>query len=166
MSDENSFHQHVAWRLFLMSHSVLTKAVTAALDEAGCISFDTYDVLVTLSEAPGGLMKMGDLANATFFSNSGISRRAARLEEEGLMKRVRCGDDGRVFYATLTPAGRKALRDAWPVYRKVIDNVFVRSLSKEKAQAMTAMFRTVLREVDTGLLERWIEEDRTDEPMC
>lgn len=166
MPDKISSQQHVAWRLFLMSHSILTKKVTAALEAAGCISFDTYDVLVTLSEAPGFSMKMGDLANATFFSNSGISRRVARLEQEGLILRVRCEDDGRVFYATLTKAGQKALRKAWPVYREVIDEVFVRTLTAKDAQSMTATFRAVLRTVDTGLLERWIEEDRTDAPMC
>ncbi|MCG8602999.1 MAG: MarR family transcriptional regulator [Verrucomicrobiales bacterium] len=166
MPDKDSISQHIAWRLFLMSHSILTKKVTAALEAAGCISFDTYDVLVTLSEAPEHSMKMGDLADATFFSNSGISRRVARLEERGLIRRVRCEDDGRVFYATLTASGRKALRKAWPVYREVIEENFVRTMSKNDARAMTETLRTVLRGIDTGLLQRWVEEDRTEAPMC
>ena len=159
-------HQHVAWRLFLMTHSVLTKKVTAALEASDCISFDTYDVLVTLSEAPKFSMKMGDLANATFFSNSGISRRVARLEKPGLVRKVRSKKDGRVFYATLTNKGQKALREAWPVYRAVIEEVFVSSMSAAEAREMTRMFRSVLKQVDAGILEKWIDEDRTDAPSC
>lgn len=166
MPDKNSHRQHVAWRLFLMSHSILTKKVEAALEEAGCISFDTYDVLVTLSEAPDFSLKMGDLADATFFSNSGISRRVARLEQSGLIKRARCKDDGRVFYATLTRAGKTSLRKAWNVYREVIDQVFVRSMTGNDAEAMIETLRSVLRPIDLGILERWIDEDRTDAPMC
>ena len=91
--------RQVAWRLFLQAHALLTKRVDAALLAADCISFDTYDVLITLAEAPGQRLRMSELAGATFFSNSGISRRVARLEKEGFLRRKGCENDGRVFYA-------------------------------------------------------------------
>lgn len=165
MTNEDITPQHVAWRIFLMSHSVLTKKVSIALEEKGCISFDTYDVLVALSEASGHSMKMGDLADATFFSNSGISRRVGRLEKAGLISRVKSDNDGRVFYATLTTDGKRALRKAWKVYRKVIDDLFADVISSREAGMMTETFRSVLRPIDLGILERWVEQDRTDAPL-
>lgn len=120
--------RQVAWRLFLQAHALLTKRVDAALLAAGCISFDTYDVLITLAEAPEQRLRMSELAGATFFSNSGISRRVARLEKEGLLLREGCTRDGRVSYAVLTSRGRGALREAWPIYERVIEEDFGKAM--------------------------------------
>lgn len=43
-------HQ-VAWRVLLTAHSVLTRRVAQGLEAAGGISYDDYDVLLTLNEA-------------------------------------------------------------------------------------------------------------------
>ena len=126
--------RQVAWRLFLQAHALLTKRVDAALLAADCISFDTYDVLITLAEAPGQRLRMSELAGATFFSNSGISRRVARLEKEGFLRRKGCENDGRVFYAVLTEAGREALREAWPVYERVIEEDFGKAMNPSETR--------------------------------
>lgn len=86
-----------------------------SLTLTNCLSplsvFDTYDVLITLAEAPDQRLRMSELAGATFLSNSGISRRVARLEKEGFLRWEACENDGRVFYALLNEAGREALRE-------------------------------------------------------
>lgn len=69
-------------------------------------------MLITLAEAPDQRLRMSELAGATFLSNSGISRRVARLEKEGFLRWEGCENDGRVFYALLNEAGREAPREA------------------------------------------------------
>ncbi|MEQ1840719.1 MAG: MarR family transcriptional regulator [Verrucomicrobiales bacterium] len=156
-----SRNQQIAWRIFLNAHALITKRVDATLLAAGCISYDTYDVLITLSEARGHRLRMSELAEATFFSNSGISRRVSRLEKEGLLRREGCENDGRVFYAALTESGKAALRHAWPVYREVIEEDFAKAMSADEARNLSRTLKKVL-----ARLEGPVAGGMTEEPTC
>lgn len=161
MPPSRSRNQQIAWRTFLNAHALITKRVDAALVAAGCISYDTYDVLITLSEARGQRLRMSELAEATFFSNSGISRRVNRLEKEGLLRREGCEDDGRVFYAALTESGKSALRHAWPVYREVIEEDFAKCISAEDARTLSRILRAIVERLDGSMAD-----EATEEPKC
>jgi DNA-binding MarR family transcriptional regulator len=154
--------QHVAWRLFLNAHALLSKRIDRALLAAGCISFDTYDVLITLSEAKGYRLRMSELADATFFSNSGISRRVARLEKEGLLYREGCESDGRVFYAVLSDAGKSALHEAWPVYAGVIEKDFGSVMNAAEARELSRLLKGVVEKIEG----KSVDLSRTEEPPC
>jgi DNA-binding MarR family transcriptional regulator len=91
--------------------------VAQGLEAAGGISYDDYDVLLTLNEAVGRRLRMSDLARLTLLSHSGISRAVTRLESEGLLKRERCETDGRGFFAVLTKRGQKALKAAFTMLK-------------------------------------------------
>jgi DNA-binding MarR family transcriptional regulator len=140
---------------------VPTVTFDAALLAAGCVSYDTYDVLITLSEAPGHRLRMSELAGATFFSNSGISRRVGRLEKEGYLRREGCESDGRVFYAVLTEAGKDALRLAWPVYEQVIEEDFAKAMSAPEARELSRILKSVVTKIDGTLAG-----EKTEEPRC
>jgi len=161
MSRPRSRSQQIAWRTFLSAHALLTKRVDAALLASGCISYDTYDVLITLSEANEHRLRMSELADATFFSNSGISRRVNRLEKEGLLQRERCGSDGRVFYARLTGDGKAALKAAWPVYRGVIEEDFAKCMSPGDARTLSRILKAVVERLDGSMAG-----SMTEEPNC
>lgn len=161
MSRPRNRSQQVAWRIFLNAHALVTKRVDAALLEAGCISYETYDVLITLSEAAGHRLRMSELADATFFSNSGISRRVGRLEKEGYLRREGCESDGRVFYAILTEAGKGALRLAWPVYEQVIEDDFAKAMSAVEARELSRILKSVVTKIDGTLAG-----EMTEEPRC
>lgn len=161
MSRPRNRSQQVAWRIFLNAHALVTKRVDAALLEAGCISYDTYDVLITLSEATDHRLRMSELADATFFSNSGISRRVGRLEKEGYLRREGCESDGRVFYAILTEAGKDALRCAWPVYELVIEEDFAKAMSAPEARELSRILKSVVTKLDGTLAG-----EMTEEPKC
>ena len=60
-----------------------------------------------LAEAPGGRMRMSELADSVLLSRSGLTRLVDRLERAGLLERVQCEDDARGFFAEITPAGRR-----------------------------------------------------------
>lgn len=155
---------HAAWRLLLTVHAVLTREVDQALRSAGQLSFEAYDVLITLSEAPAGKMRMSDLAGATLLSHSGISRSVARLVGQGLLRREQCEADGRVFYAILTDDGRQALHEAWPHYREVIERQFVRYCNDRTAAGLNRLFARILQDHDAERFTPIVVEKRTDAP--
>lgn len=156
-------HQ-VAWRLLLTAHALLTKRIGSELGKKGGLLYDDYDVLITLNEAPGRRLRLSELAELTLLSHSGISRCVTRLEEAGLLRRERCETDGRGFYACLTRAGRKALLDAWPRYRSLIDKYFSDAINADEAEAMAEMLHRMIDALDTGGFRHVYPERLTDEP--
>ncbi|MEV0713200.1 MarR family transcriptional regulator [Asanoa sp. NPDC050611] len=106
---------------------VLPKLLDHDLRERAAISLTEYSILMHLSEAPDQRMRMNELAAASDLSLSGMTRAVARLESEGLVVRIRCGEDGRGWFASLTPAGLRRLQDAYPTHlwstrRRIIDH--------------------------------------------
>ena len=157
-------HQ-VAWRVLLTAHSVLTRRVAQGLEAAGGISYDDYDVLLTLNEAEGRRLRMSDLARLTLLSHSGISRAVTRLESEGLLKRERCETDGRGFFAVLTKRGQKALKAAWPPYRALVTEHFSGVLSAEEAEQLAGMLhRVIVSAAEEGPFGEAYPQRLTDEP--
>lgn len=66
----------------------------------------TLDLLATLRRGCDPCrLTPGQLAERTLVSAGAISQRVARAESEGLVRRDRSPDDGRVAYVTLTDAG-------------------------------------------------------------
>src|SRR5919201_4159414 len=76
-----------AWRGMLRAHAALTKALDADLDAEHGLPLSSYEVLLYLNDAPGGRMRMRDLAASVILSRSGLTRLADRLEREGLIRR-------------------------------------------------------------------------------
>jgi DNA-binding MarR family transcriptional regulator len=158
-------HQ-VAWRVLLTAHSVLTRRVAQKLEAAGGISYDDYDVLLTLNEADGRRLRMSDLARLTLLSHSGISRAVTRLESEGLLKRERCQTDGRGYFAVLTKRGQKALKAAWPPYQALLEKHFSGVLKATEAEEMAALLhRVIVSAADEPPFNEAYPQRLTDEPL-
>lgn len=122
---------------------VMPRALDADLEREQRMSASEYSALRHLSEAPGNLMRMSELATACDMSLSGMTRLAAKLESQGHIRRVRCSEDARGANAVLTPAGLARLRQAWPTHlasvrRHIFDHLDGFDLRK-LAAAFTAM---------------------------
>ena len=131
----------VAWRSFLTAHAALINQIERELLEAGVVPLSWYDVLFALYDAPGQRLRMNELASAIVLSRSGLTRLVDRLEAEGLLMRERSASDRRGAFAVLTEKGIEAMRRAWPVYAKGINEHFARFLSDEETCIMTEVFR-------------------------
>lgn len=83
------------------------------VNETG-IAMTDYVVLVSLSEAEEGWLRLSDLAKATALSLSRISRVVDSLVKRGLVQKSKCESDGRAANASLTDAGRAKLAGAYP----------------------------------------------------
>ncbi len=156
--------QQVAWRLFLTVHALACRRIDEGLLADDCISFDDYDVLLTVHEAPDDTLRMSDLAKAVLLSDSGISRRVARLVERGLLHRDQCVQDGRVFRVRLSRAGQKALDTAWATYRGLIEETFANHISESEAAVLAKIFQRVLDRIGSDQHRGLLEAGVTDAP--
>ncbi|PWH07744.1 MarR family transcriptional regulator [Brachybacterium endophyticum] len=113
-----SAEEQGAWRTFLYGVNLLMENISAALeqDPRFDLSLDEYEILVRLSEAPGGRIRMSSLADQVVHSRSRLTHTVARLEKRGILERVRCTGDGRGREAVLTDEGMALLREAAPVH--------------------------------------------------
>ncbi|MEG9224663.1 MarR family winged helix-turn-helix transcriptional regulator [Aeromicrobium sp. Sec7.5] len=138
-----SAQEEAAWRALARAVLVIPRVLDADLTRSHGINRTEYAVLMNLSEAPGGSLRMSDLANYVAISVSGLTRVVMRLEREGRVERTRSTDDGRGQVATITPAGLECLRGAWPAHlegvrRHVMDHLQVLDL-EAFAEAMSAI---------------------------
>src|SRR6266516_937290 len=82
-----------AWRSLLRAHATLMRRLDTDLEGETRLSLSDFDVLAQLAEAHGEL-RMKDLADRALISRSGMSRRVARLTDQGLLRRGKAGSDG------------------------------------------------------------------------
>src|SRR5216110_3073102 len=83
-----------AWDSFLRAHATLMRRLEVDLAQATGLALADFDVLAQLARA-GGELRMTDLATRALVSRSGMTRRVARLVEEGLVQRANTDTDGR-----------------------------------------------------------------------
>jgi DNA-binding MarR family transcriptional regulator len=141
-----------AWRTFLRAHAQVTRRLEADLVAEHDLSLPTYDVLVQLSEAPDGRLRMTDLAERVLLSRSGLTRLVDRLEREGLVRRQACPSDARGTLAALTPAGLERLRDAWPTHLRGVSDYVTARLTPEELETLAALLgRLVTDPVPAGV---------------
>lgn len=133
-----------AWRGMLRVHAALVKELDAELEAQHGLPVTSYDVLVNLSEAPEGRLRMRDLAEAVLLSRSGLTRLVDRLEREGLLKRVPCPSDARGAFAEITPAGREKLAEARPTHLAGVRARFLDRLAADELARLAAAWERVL----------------------
>lgn len=122
-----------AWRSFLYATTLLTDRLTDALqaDPEIDLTLGEYEILVRLSEAPGGAIRMSDLADQVVHSRSRLTHTISRMEKRGLVERVRCAADGRGRQAQLTEAGRALLTAAAPIHVRSVRELLLDVIGHE-----------------------------------
>jgi DNA-binding MarR family transcriptional regulator len=125
-----------AWRLYFESALVLIDVVDAELERDAGIPLRWYDALVHLEETPDG-PRMNELAERILYSKSGFTRVVDRLEEAGLVQRVRPENDRRSILVVLTDQGRTTMEHARRHHRNAIEQHFSQHLSDGDIKALT-----------------------------
>ena len=125
-----------AWRLYFESALAVVDVLDAELERDVGIPLRWYDVLVHLEETPAGL-RMNELADRILYSKSGFTRVVDRLEDAGLVRRVRPENDRRSILVVLTDHGRTTLADARRHHRTSIEEHFSRHLTDTDVAALT-----------------------------
>ena len=131
-----------AWRLYFESALALVDVLDAELERDAGIPLRWYDALVHLEEAPDGL-RMNELAERILSSKSGLTRVVDRMEEAGLVRRVRPENDRRSILVVLTDEGRNMMEQARRHHRHSIEEHFSRHLADSDITALTRAFEKV-----------------------
>ena len=139
-----------AWIGFLRSHAAVLRLLDTELRREAGLPLVDFDVLIQLALAEGGELRMTDLARRTLVSRSGMTRRVAELEREGLVSRCSATGDGRSVRASLTPAGEEVLRRAVPVHMRGVERHFLGKLTPEQLSALRGAVTALHVECDFG----------------
>lgn len=109
------------------------------------IGLDTYEVLLSLEQAPQHRLTMGALADTVMLSPSGVTRLVDRLQRDGYLERACNPADKRSFYAVLTPSGLAARKKAWPTVQECIGEAFASKLSEQEAETLTKLLHRFVK---------------------
>jgi DNA-binding MarR family transcriptional regulator len=124
-----------AWDSFLRAHATLMRRLEVDLAQATGLALADFDVLAQLARA-GGELRMTDLAARALISRSGMTRRVARLVEEGLVRRANADADARGVVVALTDAGVARLTETAPVHLRGVSELFVAQLDDQELAAL------------------------------
>jgi DNA-binding MarR family transcriptional regulator len=142
-SDSLSEAELRAWRGLLRAHASLAKRLEGRLEREHGLQLSSYEVLQHLIDAPGGRMRMCDLAEQAQLSRSGLTRLVDRLERDELLGRCSCEHDARGAYACLTDRGRARLDAARGTHRAVVREHFLSHFSEGELEALGKMWERV-----------------------
>ena len=151
MAEDREDPEVAAWRGMLVAYSRLVPAIERDLRAAGQVSLSWYDVLMELNAAPDRRLRMSELGQRAVLSRTRVSRVVDELAAAGLAERQPDEVDGRSSFAVLTPAGRNALRRAWPVYREAIRRHLGARLTVQQCRELAILLEQAVAEADIRL---------------
>ena len=126
-----------AWLAFLEVSHRLDRVIEQQLRRDAGLSHAQYEILSRLEAAPGGQLRMSDLADVIIVSRSGLTYQVTQLEKASLVHRGKCPSDERGVLAILTPAGRAALLRAAPGHLRVVRENLIDALTPAQLAALT-----------------------------
>jgi DNA-binding MarR family transcriptional regulator len=133
-----------AWGGFLRAHAVLVRRLDAELRATHNLPLSSFDVLFQLALAPGGRLRLSELADRVVITQSGISRLVDRLEREGLVRRETDPEDRRSYHAVLTSEGEARLCRAQPTHVAGVRRYFLGHFPSAELATLGAGWRRVL----------------------
>jgi DNA-binding MarR family transcriptional regulator len=101
-------------------------------------------VLVTLSEAPDGVIRARDLGSELGWDRSRLSHQLLRMEKRGMVVREECANDARGLMVRITPEGRRAIEAAAPAHAEAVQRHFFDHLSSAEVDTLIDVFDRVL----------------------
>ena len=138
-----------AWDSFLRAHATLMRRLEVDLAQRTGLALADFDVLAQLARA-GGELRMTDLANRALVSRSGMTRRVARLVEEGLVRRANTDADARGVVVALTDTGLARLTETAPIHLRGISEHFLAHLDKQQLTALKTALDKVTADCTFG----------------
>src|SRR3954447_1641433 len=140
-----------AWRGLLQMTSRLESRLNRQLQDGHDLSLADYDVLVPLSEAPEGRLRVFEIAAIVCWEQSRLSHHLARMKRRGLIDREECATDRRGAFVVLPAAGRAAIEKAAPAHVETVRRLVFDGLSAGQVAALAAITAEVtepLREAE------------------
>lgn len=143
------------WRRWLRLNALLPVVLHRELQTDAGLSLPDFEVLVQLTDAPEGRVRVTELARGLHWERSRVSHHITRMERRGLVKREECSDDGRGAWVLLTGEGRAAIETAAPAHVATVSRLVFEALTREEAEVLATVIEKVLAR---------LEEDATAAP--
>ena len=137
-----SDHEQLAWRHFMTGSRRLMDSLERDLKTHG-LSHDDYGVLVGLSEAPEGRLRMAGLAELSVESRSRLSHHIGRMEAKGLVRRESCPNDRRGSFAVITAEGRAVMEETAPHHVAGVRTHFLDQVKPEELAVIATVFARI-----------------------
>ena len=133
----------------LRAHATLIRRLDTDLIRGTGLPLADFDVLAQLARAHGEL-RMTELAERALISRSGMTRRVARLVDEGLVRRANAGTDARGVVVALTDSGLARLAETAPVHARGIADLFVARLDDQELALLERALSKVIVDCSFG----------------
>lgn len=124
------------WRLYIES-SIKTKGLLEAqLQEEESLSAMDYQVMLLLSEATSGRLRMGSLSESLAFPPSSLTYQITSMTRRGLVTRESDPFDRRASQVLLTEAGKEIFGRVAPKHAGLVDQIFLGHATDEELQVL------------------------------
>jgi DNA-binding MarR family transcriptional regulator len=146
--------EQCAWRSFLNMQAELRRRLNRQLLREAGLSEADYGVLVQLTEAPAGRLRVFELRDATGWEKSRMTHQVTRMVERGLLERQACQEEPRGQFVALTDTGRAAIEKAAPTHVGHVRRWFIDHITPEEMAMLTDIsvrVRKRLAEDDPGI---------------
>lgn len=131
------------WRGFVEVSGRVIQELDHTLKTDADMTFDDYEVLVHLSEAPERRLRMSDLSERLLHSKSRLTQRIDRLARRGWVRREKCDEDRRGTFACLTDNGHAAITAAAPGHVADVRRALLDHVEPDELETLRAVFDRV-----------------------
>ncbi len=138
------------WRRWLALNARLQAALHRQLQADSGLSLQDFEVLVRLTDVPGGHVRVSELASSLTWERSRLSHHVTRMERRGLVEREECVDDGRGAFVAITTVGRDAIGDAAPGHVATVRRLFFDALDADDLEALATVSGKLLGRLEAA----------------
>jgi DNA-binding MarR family transcriptional regulator len=153
-------HELGVWRGYIETAEAVRSKLADQLQVDFGLSSGDYQVLLTLSEAPGNRLRSTELAAKMGWEKSRLSHHLSRMERRNLVSRQECADDNRGAWIVHTREGEQAFQNSTVPHLMAIREYFVEALSPDEIDQMDALtrkLRTKLNDANGGWKNRSLD---------
>lgn len=146
MSTQPTASTVLAWARLFRVYKVLLEQAERDLKKAGLPPLSWYDVLLEVHDAPVQRIRQFELGQKVLLPKYNLSRLLDRLQNEALLNREACAEDKRGAVITLTPKGRRLLKQMWSCYGNTIHEQFETRLASWEVDQLARVLLKLLPE--------------------
>jgi DNA-binding MarR family transcriptional regulator len=136
------------WDTWMRAQRLLARELDRGLQRDCGISKAEFSVLVSLWQAPGRQMRVGELSASLDWEKSRVSHQLTRMENRGFVERTQRGAGGRRTGIGLTAEGRRAAQSAILTHAGNIRRYFLDPLTPQQVTAIRAWSEQMIDRVE------------------
>ncbi len=142
--------EELVWRDVARFLSVASRLLDEDLQRGANISLSEYAVLVHLSEAETGELRVRELADLADLSGSHMTRIIGDLARGGFVIKTRNPEDARGIDVRITKAGLNRLRDAYPIHLASVRSRIMNQVEPKSLSCFGDVMAEIVRGIDAS----------------